>query len=95
MQPTGLRERRRKRWWEEKRRRRITTSRSRAQSTRMSSSIKGEWSAKHIKVREELAFQAEAALAKVHSDEKAAVEEQLRQGLERALGNAEMHRWQS
>ena len=46
-------------------------------------------------MREELAFQAEAALAKVHSDEKAAVEEQLRQGLERALGNAEMHRWQS
>ena len=74
---------------------RITTSRSRAQSTRMSSSSRREWSAKHIKVREESAVQAEAALAKVHPDEKAAVEEQLRQRLERALGNAEMHRWQS
>ena len=59
------------------------------------SSSRREWGAKHIKVREELAFQAEAALAKIHPDEKAAVEEQLKQGLERALGNAEMHRWQS
>ena len=75
---------------------RITTSRSRAQSTRVSSSSRRrEWSAKHIKVREELAVQAEAALAKVDPDEKAAVEEQLRQGLERALANAEMqYRWQ-
>ena len=45
-------------------------------------------------MREELACQAEAALAKVHPDERAAVEEQLRQGLERALANAEMqYRW--
>ena len=75
---------------------RITTSRSRAKSTRVRSSSRREWSAKHIKVREELAVQAEAALAKVDPDEKAAVEEQLRQGLERALANAEMqYRWQS
>ena len=75
---------------------RITTSRSRAQSMRgSSSSRRREWSAKHIKVREELAVQAEAALAKVHPEEREAVEEQLRRGLERALANAEMqYRWQ-
>ena len=74
---------------------RITTSRSRAQSTRVISSSRRGWSAKHIKVREELAVQAEAALAKVHPEEKEAVEEQLRQGMERAVANAEMqYRWQ-
>ena len=70
---------------------RLTTSRRRAQSTRVSnSSRRREWSAKHIRVREELAVQAEAALEKVHPDEKAAVEQELSQGLERALANAEM-----
>ena len=70
---------------------RLTTSRRRAQSTRVSnSSRRREWSAKHIRVREELAVQAKAALSKVHPDEKAAVEQELMQSLERALANAEM-----
>ena len=74
---------------------RMTTSRSRAQSTRVSSRRR-KWSAKHMRVREELAVQAEAALAKVHPEERESVEEHLRQGLERALANAEMqYRWQS
>ena len=72
---------------------RTTTSRSRAQSTRASSGSR-EWSAKHIRVREELAAQAGAALAKVPPDEIVVVEEELKEGLERALANAEMqYRW--